>query len=75
MLFSYICIYHDPKDTAIYNCYFLLLTLFIPHDFVEDIPDEDMATSASAAYVATTNAHASEFTVIFLQCVTGLELD
>ena len=52
-----------------------MLRLFISHDFVVDVQVEDMAKSASAAYVATTNAHASEFTVIFLQCVTGLELD
>ena len=39
---------------------FLLLTLFISHAFVEDSPDEDMATSGYGAVVGTSNAHASE---------------
>ena len=54
---------------------FSVVTLFIPHVFVGDIPDEDIAASGSGAEVGTSKAHASESTVIFLQCITSLELD
>ena len=46
---------------------FSVVTLFIPHAFVGGVPDEGMATSGNGAVVGTSDAHASESTVIFLQ--------